>query len=106
MNLVPLLQQEYIMGRPTTDFFRHGYEVHVYIYKSRGELSLLVQPAIKSVFLTYFDPKKYTQKQKITVNQIFNSDATKFRETLILGYFQKFSEIFSSIQASPKLAKV
>ena len=35
----------------------------VLIYKSRGELSLLVQSAIQCAFLVYFDPKKYTYSQ-------------------------------------------
>ena len=39
----------------------------VLIYKSRGELSLLVQSTIQCVFLNYFDHKKYTLKQKLTV---------------------------------------
>ena len=30
----------------------------VIIYKSRGEISLLMQPKIQCVFLAYFDPKK------------------------------------------------
>ena len=34
----------------------------VLIYKSRGELSLLVQSTIQCVFLVYFDPKKYTDR--------------------------------------------
>ena len=33
----------------------------VLIYKSRGELSLLVQSTIQCVFLVYFDPQKYTK---------------------------------------------
>ena len=36
----------------------------VLIYKSCGELFLLVQPIIQCVYLAYFDPKKYILKQK------------------------------------------
>ena len=39
----------------------------VLIYKSRGELSLLVQSTIQCVFLVYFDPKIYTLKQEFAV---------------------------------------
>ena len=35
----------------------------VLIYKSRVELSLLVQSKIQCVFLVYFDPKKYTKDE-------------------------------------------
>ena len=35
-------------------------------YKSRGELSLLVQSTIQCVFLNFFD-QKYTLEQKLTV---------------------------------------
>ena len=43
----------------------------VLIYKSRGELSLLVQSTIQCVFLVYFDQKKYILKQKLKVFMIF-----------------------------------
>ena len=32
----------------------------VIIYKSGGELSLLMEPTIQLVFFAYFDPEKYT----------------------------------------------
>ena len=39
-------------------------ESKVLIYKSRGELFLLVQPTIQYVFLAYFWPKKEKHPQK------------------------------------------
>jgi hypothetical protein len=83
--------------RPIFDFELKGK-------RSRAEPSRAENPSARALAQAssarthhyYFDPKKYTHKQRIMVNQIFNSDATKFRETLNLEYFSKIAEIFST----------
>ena len=48
-------------------FHRSPALTKVLIFKSRGGLSLIVQPTIQCAFLAYFDPENYTLHYKFTV---------------------------------------
>ena len=72
---------------PCANFYAHSCTPagnKVLIYKSRGKLSILVQPTIQCVFIAYFDPSKHLQISYFYVYQLTTHRNSSFAIVLFI----------------------